>query len=45
MGMNHEKGHCGIGHDPKPLEHTVFAEGRLINVIDFGFSGYCANRS
>jgi hypothetical protein len=21
MGMNHEKGHCGIGHDPKPLKH------------------------
>ena len=37
--MNHEKGHRGIGHNPEPLEYTLFTEGRLINVIDFGLPG------
>ena len=34
LGVDHEKGHHGVGHDPEPLQHILFALGGLIDMVD-----------
>jgi len=38
VGVNHEKGHRGVGQHPEPLEYPLLGEGGFINMIDFGSS-------
>jgi len=44
VGMKHEEGHHGVGHDPQPVELAVVLPGGLVQVVHRGVMGRFLDR-